>query len=320
MSRGLLRLIVNRVLVIAGLLVLLSLVVFIGVDLLPGDPVTARYGPGAAPEVIDQARERLGLNRPLADRYLGWLGAAVTGNLGTSANGTPVTDLFAVRLGNSLLLAALTMVILVPASLLVGVMLGRRAGTRCDRTVSGALMLLVAIPEFVLAGVLVLVLAVGLGLFPPVSLVPAGDSPLSHPQVLVLPVLSLVCVTLAYASRLIRAATAAAYRAPHVEFLRLNGFAERGILRRAVLPAVLPVALQVWLIGGASLIGGAVLVERVFGYPGIGDVLIRAVLAGDLPVVQALALLFGALTLLAMLAADIGGLLQPGAARPGRTG
>ncbi|MDT0345707.1 ABC transporter permease [Streptomyces litchfieldiae] len=304
MAHRAIRLLAGRLAVTGGLLLLLSVVVFAGTDLLPGDPATARLG-GLGPAEVAEARARLGLDRPLAERYGEWVTGLLRGDLGTSAEGRPVGELLSERLGNSLLLAGLTLAVLVPGSLLLGVAAGLRQGRAVDRAVTTGMLLLAAVPEFVVAGGLVLLFAVTLGWLPAVSLVPAGASPLSVPEVLVLPVLSLLLLGLAYATRLIRAATAAAARAPHVEFMRINGLPPRTVLREGVLPAVLPVALQVWLTTGAGLIGGAVLVERVFGYPGIGDVLIRAVQSGDLPVVQALAMLLGGVMLLALFAADL---------------
>jgi peptide/nickel transport system permease protein len=286
------------------LLVLLSAVVFVGVDLLPGDPVTARLG-AQGPDVVAEARARLGLDRPLAERYVDWLAGLVHGDLGVSASGRPVAAMLSERLGNSVLLAGLAIVVLVPVSLLLGVTAGVRRGRVSDRAISVGLLLVVSIPEFVVAGALVLVFAAGLGWLPAVSLVPAGTHPLSVPEVLVLPVVSLALLAVGYAGRVIRAATAAAVRVPHVEFLRLNGIPPGVVLRTAVLPAVLPVAVQVWLTSAVGLVGGAVLVERVFNYPGVGDLLVTAVRTGDLPVVQALAMILGAAMLLALLVADL---------------
>ncbi|MFE5856173.1 ABC transporter permease [Streptomyces sp. NPDC056500] len=305
MTRKTLRHASGRLALAAGLLGALSLVVYAGVDLLPGDPATARLGPSSTPDQVNQARERLGLDEPLAQRYWEWVTGLLCGDLGSSANGTPVADLLSGRLGNTALLTGITVALLVPASLALGVSLGRRAGGRFDGAGSAALLLTVAVPEFVIASGLALVVAGRLGWLPAASLVPAGEHPLSHPEVLVLPVLSLLLVSLAYASRMIRAQTIHALRAPHIEFMRLNGMPERAILRQAVLPAVLPSAVQIWLITAAGLMGGTVLVEIVFNYPGIGGILVSSVRSGDLPVVQALAMFMGALTLLATVAADL---------------
>lgn len=299
------RMVGTRLLGVAALMALLSVLVFVGVDLLPGDPVTSRLGATATPERIAEARARAGLDRPLVERYADWASGLLRGDLGTSASGRTVASMLSDRVANSALLAGLTLAVLVPVSLAVGTWAGLRAGRRGDRWVSGASLLLVAVPEFVTAGALVLVFAVGLAWLPAVSLVPAGTSPLAVPEVLVLPVASLLLLGLAYAVRVIRAATAAAVRAPHVEFARLNGAARRVVLREAVLPAVLPVAVQVWLVTGVGLVGGAVLVEAVFGYPGIGALLVGSVQTGDLPVVQALTMLLGGGMLVALVVADL---------------
>lgn len=287
-----------------ALLVLLSFVVFVGVDLLPGDPVTQRLGPTVDPAVLAEARARLGLDRPVWERYTDWFAGLLHGDLGTAAGGARVNDLLAERLPNSAILVLLTLALLIPLSLAIGLWLGLRSGSRGDRVVTSALLLIVAVPEFIVASLLVLALAVGLRWLPAISLVAPGQSPLSTPVILVLPVLSLLLVSLAYAVRVIRAATVEAAQAPHVEFLRINGFAPWPVLRDAVLPAVLPAAVQVWVLGGALLLGGAVLVETVVGYPGIGELLVSAVRAGDLPVVQGLVVVLGAVTLVAMAVAD----------------
>lgn len=290
----------------AVLLVLLSGFVFVGVELLPGDPVTARLGPTAPAADVAVARQRLGLDRPLPERYADWAGGLLRGDLGTSlTSGRPVRALLAERLGNSVLLAVVTVALVVPLSLAIGVWAGVHRGGRADRALQLGTVALVAVPEYVVAGLLVVVVSVTLGLLPAVSLVPAGDSPLSHPDVLVLPVLSLLLLSLAYAVRVIRASTAAGLRAPHVAAARLNGTADGPVLRRAVLPAVLPVAVQIWALLAVGLVGGAVLIERVYGYPGIGETLVSAVQTGDLPVAQALAMLLGGAMLVALLLADL---------------
>ena len=315
MRRGIFGYIGGRVCVAMALLTALSLIVYVGTDLLPGDPASNRLG-AQGPEAVADARRRLGLDEPLLQRYLDWVGGLLGGDLGTSASGTPVVELLQGRLANSMLLAGLAVALVVPLSLVVGITLARHAGRRAEAATSSLLILTLAIPDFILASLLVVVFAVGLGWLPAVSLVPAGSSPMVDPAILVLPVTALVLVTLAYATRIIRAAGTTAMSATHVEFMRLNGIRERTILRQAVLPAVLPAATQVWLLSAAALFGGTVLVERVFSYPGVGEVLATSVRGGDLAVVQALAMLMGAVTLMAMIAADVVGRLLDPRARP----
>ncbi|MFC0623432.1 ABC transporter permease [Kribbella deserti] len=300
-----LRHVAGRLVTSLCLLAGLSFLVFVGVELLPGDPVSSRLGPTATPERIATIRAELGLDRPVLTRYGEWLGGVLHGDLGTSSIGQPVTTLLSSRIGNSALLAGLAIAFLVPLSLGFGVLAAWRRGRTADRVISSGSLLLVSLPEFVVAGFLVLVLAVTLRLLPAVSLVPAGSSPLARPSVLVLPVLSLLLVGLAYATRVIRAAAATTLRAPYIEFLRLSGRSEAEVIRTAVVPSVLPVAVQVWLLTGVSMVGGAVLVEKVFGYPGIGELLVTSVQTGDLPVVQALVLILGAATLTVLVLADL---------------
>ncbi|GAA1959021.1 ABC transporter permease [Amycolatopsis minnesotensis] len=285
----------------ALLLLMLSLLVYVGLDLLPGDAATARLGVSATPERVAELRHRLGLDQPVLARYFGWLTGLVRGDLGTSATGKPVTEMLSDRIGNSALLSGITLLLLVPVSLGAGLL----AATRRGRHVSAGALLLVSVPEFAIAGALALLFAVTLRWLPAVSLIPPGDSPIAHPEALVLPVLSLLAVGLSYAIRAIRAAAVTAAASPHVEFLRLNGIPPRAVLRTAVLPAVLPVAVQVWLVTGVGLVGGGVLVEKVFGYPGIGELLVTSVQTGDLPVVQALVLVLGGAMLAALALADL---------------
>jgi peptide/nickel transport system permease protein len=295
----------RKLLTSLGLLALLSFAVYVGVDLLPGDPVSSRLGSTASATRIAELRHHLGLDRPVLVRYAEWVAGLVRGDLGVSASGRPVAEMMSDRVGNSALLAGLASVLLAPLSLAFGVMAAWRRGRAADVVVSAGALLLVSVPEFVVAGALVLVFAVTLRVLPAVSLLPVGASPLAHPQVLVLPVLSLLLVGLAYAVRVIRASGSATLSGTHVEFLRLSGASEATVLRRAVIPAVLPVAVQVWLVTAVAFAGGAVLVEKVFGYPGIGELLVASVQSGDLPVVQALVLVLGAAMLGALVLADL---------------
>ncbi|RSN63753.1 ABC transporter permease [Amycolatopsis sp. WAC 04182] len=287
------------------MLAALSILVYAGVDLLPGDPVTSRLGISATPEQAAALRARLGLDRPLPVRYAEWVSGLFSGNLGVSVSGRPVTEMLSDRVGNSALLAGLAVLLLAPLSLGLGLWAAWRRGRVADKTISAGALLMASVPEFVVAGGLVLLFAVTLRWFPAVSLLPAGANPLAHPEVLVLPVASLVLVGSAYAVRVIRGAATQTLAGPQAEFLRLNGVRWPVLARRLVVPAVLPVAVQVWLVTGVALVGGAVLVEKVFGYPGIGELLVSSVQTGDLPVVQAVVLVLGALMLLALLLADL---------------
>lgn len=283
-------------------LIVLSVVVFIATSVLPGDAASIVAGPTATAEQRARVAADLGLDKPVVTRYLEWAAGAVQGDLGTSYLGRrPVADAIADRLPASLLLAGLAFVVLVPVALI----LGTYAGMRSERVVSTASLMLVAVPEFLLAALLVIVFAGWLGWLPAVSLVPIGRSPLSSPSVLVLPVLSLALAGAAACSRIVRPAVAEAMRTPHVEAARLAGIRGIRLVFRHVLPGTLGPVLQMIFAGFGVLAGGAVVVETVFGYPGIGVELQRAVVTRDLPMVQGIAVVLGAASLIALLLGDL---------------
>lgn len=293
----------------AGALLVLfavSVLVFAATEAAPGDAATARLGPQASSESVAQLRAQLGLDRPAPLRYLDWLGHAVRGDFGASyASGRPVGELIADRFGNSLVLGLAATAVLVPLAVGLGLWAGLRAGRRGDRIVSGTALGLAAVPEFVTGALLMAVFAAGLGWLPAVSLLGAGQGPLDEPSVLVLPVLTLVSVCLAQNLRLVRAGVAEAARSPAVEAARLNGVPEGRVALRYVLPAGLGPAVPVLARSTAYLLGGALVAESLFAYPGIAALLVDATAARDVPVVQAVALLGAAVAVTANLVADL---------------
>lgn len=290
-----------------------SVLVFAATEAAPGDAATARLGPQATPDSVAALREQLGLDRPAPVRYLDWLGHAVRGDFGTSyANGRPVGELIADRFGNSLVLGLAATAVLVPLAIGLGLWAGLRAGRRGDRIVSGGALGLAAVPEFVTGALLMAAFAAGLGWLPAVSLLSAGQGPLDRPAVLVLPVLTLVSVGLAQNLRLVRAGVAEAARSPAVDAARLNGVPEHRVALRYVLPAGLGPAVPTLARSVAYLLGGALVAESLFGYPGLAALLVDATAARDVPVVQAVALLGAAVAVAANLAADLAvSLLDP---------
>lgn len=298
-----------------ALLVLLvvTVLVFAATEAAPGDAATARLGPQAPAGAVEALRAQLGLDRPAPLRYLDWLGHAVRGDFGASyANGRPVGELIADRFGNSLVLGLAALAVLVPLAVGLGLWAGLRAGRRGDRIVSGTALGLAAVPEFVTGALLMAVFAAGLGWLPAVSLLGAGQGPLDEPSVLVLPVLTLVSVCLAQNLRLVRAGVAEAARSPAVVAARLNGVPELRVAVRYVLPAGLGPAVPVLARSVAYLLGGALVAESLFGYPGLAALLVDATAGRDVPVVQAVALLGAAVAVAANLAGDVAvHLLEP---------
>ncbi|MFC8415280.1 ABC transporter permease [Streptomyces coelicoflavus] len=289
----------------AVLLVVLSAVVFAATTVLPGDAVSAVAGPDASAAQRAEVRAELGLDRPAAERYAHWAAGAVRGDLGHGFVGDrQVTDVLATRLPNSLLLAGLTLAVTAPLAALLGLWTGLRGGG-ADRFVSTAAQVLAAVPEFVVAALLVAVLAVWLELLPRVSVIPLGGTPLDVPHALILPVLTLSAVGLAVATRLLRVSVADAAATPYCEAARLNGVRGVRLAVRHILPNAAGPAVHALTLTTGALVGSAVVVENVFDYPGIGRELQLAVAARDIPMVQGIATVLAGVMLVVLLTGDI---------------
>ncbi|MFD4030016.1 ABC transporter permease [Streptomyces sp. NPDC058637] len=289
----------------AVLLVLLSAVIFAITVVLPGDAVSAVAGVDASPEERAEVRAELGLDRSVTERYVSWAADAVRGDLGTGFVGhRPVMDVLATRLPNSLLLAGLTLAFTAPLAALLGLWTGLRGGAT-DRWVSKVMHAAAGVPEFVLASLLVAVLAVQFQLLPRVSLIPLGGTPLDVPRALVLPVLTLSAVGLAVATRLFRVSVAEVAATPYGESARLNGVRGARLAVRHILPNAAGPAIQALTLTTGALVGSGVVVESVFDYPGIGRELQLAVAARDIPMVQGIATVLAAVMLAILLLGDI---------------
>ncbi|MGW1007946.1 ABC transporter permease [Streptomyces sp. NPDC002520] len=289
----------------AVLLVVLSAVIFAATAVLPGDAVSAVAGVDASEAQRAEVRAGLGLDRPTAERYADWVAGAVRGDLGRGFVGDrPVTDVLATRLPNSLLLAGLTLAVTAPLAALLGLWTGLRRGG-ADRFVSTAAQILAAVPEFVIAALLVAVLAVWLELLPRVSVIPLGGTPLDVPHALILPVLTLSAVGLAVATRLLRVSVADAAATPYCEAARLNGVRGVRLAVRHILPNAVGPAVHALTLTTGALVGSAVVVENVFDYPGIGRELQLAVAARDIPMVQGIATVLAGVMLAVLLMGDI---------------
>ncbi|MFF5158148.1 ABC transporter permease [Streptomyces sp. NPDC000348] len=300
----------------AALAVAATAVVFTATELLPGDAGELRTAGRASEEDVAAQRERLGLDRPAAVRYLDWLYGLLRGDPGRSlAGGRPVATLFAERLPATAVLVAVALaatVLLTAAALTVTYLRGGRGGSAATG--------LAAVPQPVHAAVLGAVLAGPLGWLPPVSLLPPGGSPLADPRLLVLPALTLALPSAAFATALLRGVLADTLRRPHVADARLRGLPAPRVLHRHVLPFLSAPALQVTALLAGGLVAGTALVETLFGYPGTGQLLVSAVAVRDVPVIQAAALLPAGVLLLGMLLADLAARRTTVPGHPGNTG
>jgi peptide/nickel transport system permease protein len=288
----------------ASLLALLLALVFVTVELLPGDAARATSERGESAADLAARRELLGLDRPVMERFLDWMTGLPTGDLGTSARGEQVTDLVSSAFPNTLLLGGTALLLTAALSLALGCWAALRPGGRLDRAVSGTATAVLALPEFVVAVALVLVLSLWTGWLPAVTLTDADGSPASW-DMLVLPALALTIPQTGWNTRIVRAALADEARAPHVETAVLDGLPPHRVLLRHVLPGALPAIAAGLATSTGMLLGGAVVVETIFNYPGIGSVLASAVADRDTPVIAGVTALSGAVITGVLLLADL---------------
>ncbi|QNE37643.1 ABC transporter permease [Leifsonia shinshuensis] len=292
-----------------GVLVLwvVSVIVFMATQLLPSDPARAILGKYATPERVEALRETLGLNRPAIVQYGDWLFGVVRGDFGTSlASRGPVSDLLGVRLTNSLSLMLIVAVLMIIISIVVGIVLAIRRDGATDQVVNGSFLAMMALPDFVIGSFVLLLLSTAVfTLFPAASIIPTGDSPFQHPELMALPVITLLLATVPFLARLVRASMIDILDSDYVSMARLRGLPERTVIWRHAVPnAVVPAAQGTAMMLG-YLLGGVVVVEYVFNYPGLGGALNAAVAQRDLPVIQAVTLVFAAGVVLFNLLADV---------------
>ncbi|WP_454280343.1 ABC transporter permease [Sphingomonas sp. Marseille-Q8236] len=301
-----LRLIAGRVASAVFTLFLVSLAVFAVSLLMGGDAAEALLGQSATPEALAGLRASMHLDQPAAYRYLRWLIGLSQGDPGTSlVTGQSIGGMIAPRLANSLLLAGLTALVSVPVALALGIVAAVKRGTSFDRIVGITTIGIVSIPEFLIATIAVLIFAVTLHWLPALSSLRDVDSIDGMLRVFALPVMSLACVTVAQMIRMTRAAVCDALNSSYVEAARLKGVpARRLVLGHALPNAIGPIANAVAL-SLSSLLGGVIVIEVIFNYPGVARLMVDAVATRDMPLVQTVAMIFSASYLFLVTAADI---------------
>jgi peptide/nickel transport system permease protein len=300
--------------VTTGLLTLLvvSILIFIGTSVAPGDPAGVLLGQQGTPQAVHQLDHKLGLDKPKVEQYEKWLGGVVHGNLGKSmiavSQGVTPSSIWVISRGrilNTVVLALITMMLLLPISLILGVIAAVRAGRFTDHVISTTTLMLVAVPEFVVGTLLLAVLFAGTHLLPADSIIPPGNSPLDDPKLLVMPVLTLLLTSLPWTIRFVRVGTIEVLDAGYVQSARLNGLRERTVLSRYALRNALAPSIQIFAVSFQYLFGGVIVTEVVFSYPGIGSELVNAVLDHDITEVQTIALLLGAVYIAINILADL---------------
>ena len=295
----------------------ISVIVFIGTSLLPGDVASAMLGQSATPEALAALRTSMHLNQAAPIRYLLWLRGLLTGDLGTSlVTHLPVAQMIGGRLAASLILAALTACIAVPLSLLLGMAAAIWQGSVLDRAATMGAVAAVSVPDFLVATVGVIVFAVELQWFPAVFTTQSGTPLLARAASFVLPVLTLCLGVMAQMTRMTRAALVGILRSSYVEMARLKGLRPARIVLRHALPNAAGPIANAAALSLSSLLGGVIIVETIFNYPGLAKLMVDAVSTRDMPLIQACAMLFCAGYLLLVLCADLCSVLSNPRLRP----
>ncbi|MDT8345295.1 MAG: ABC transporter permease [Thermohalobaculum sp.] len=286
-------------------LFLISVIIFGAVELLPGDLAQSILGQAATPETLAAFRRELGLDLPAWQRYLDWLGGVIHGDFGVSlANRRPIAELIAVRFSNTLFLALYAAAISVPLALVLGILAALWRNSVYDRAVNVATLSSISFPEFFVAYILVFYISQA-GLFPSIANV-APDTGLGERLYRTfLPALTLTLVVTAHMMRMTRAAIINLLASPYIEMARLKGVSPMRIILRHALPNALAPIINVVALNLAYLITGVVVVEVVFVYPGLGQLMVDSVAKRDITVVQASALIFAAAFVGLNLLADV---------------
>jgi len=303
--------IIRRLLLGVLVLFLVSVLVFVATQAL-GDPARAILGRNATPEALAALQKELNLDSSLVGQYVSWLQGLLQGSFGNSlAAQEPVSKLLGPRLVNSSVLVLCAAVISIPLSIAIGSWAALRREKTFDNVSSNLMLVLAALPEFVVAVALVILFATTVfqNFLPAISPIPPGQRPWDVPKELILPVATLVIAVAPYVARIMRASMVEVLESDYVEMARLKGLPERTVLIRHALPNAIGPVFQVIAINLAYLAGGIVVIEYVFNYPGIGSALQDAVVNHDLPVVQALAMLIAGVYVVLNLLADVATIL-----------
>lgn len=321
LSSASLRLASRRVALLLVTLLLVSVITFGIMQVLPGNIINALLGDTATPDQIAALQHRMGFDTPLPVRYWNWISRVLQGDLGISQQyGIPVSSMLSGRVFNSLVLGLLALVVSVPLALALGTLGALHRGRRLDRFITALVLVNFGLPEYVLGVLAILVFSVWFPLLPGSSLVAPGENPLARPLAMVLPVLVLSAGLLTYISQITRTGMIRALQSPYVRTAVLKGLPMRVVVLRHALPNVmLPVLAEIGMHFG-YVIGGLVVVETLFSYAGVGQMLMNAVTYRDVVALQGTVLVIAAAYGVGNMAADLIALrfdprIEDGAAR-----
>jgi peptide/nickel transport system permease protein len=270
-----------------------SVVIFVATEILPGDVAQAVLGQTATPQAVENIRKQLNLDRPAYARYVEWLGGAVRGDFGISlANRRPIATTIGPRLENTLFLAGVAAVIAVPLAILLGLLAALYRDTAFDKAISTSTLAAISMPEFLIGYLLIYLLAVQIQIFPSLARIHDGMSFAQQLYAVALPAITLTAVVVAHMMRMTRAAVINVLSSPFIEMATLKGVPRPAIIFRHALPNALSPIINVVVLNLAYLVVGVIVVEVVFVYPGIGQLMVDGVSKRDVPLVQACGLIF----------------------------
>ena len=291
-----LKLIAQRISLGIILIFAVSILIFVGTQILPGDVAQSILGQSATPENLANLRKELGLNDPPLTRYINWLGGIMVGDLGTAlTSGADISEAIGSRLGNTLFLAFVAAAISVPTAIFLGLVAVLFKDRWPDKLISATTLASISLPEFFIGYLLILVFGVKLGWFPTVATVYADMSLGERLNAVMLPALTLTLVVLAHMMRMTRAAILNVMQSAYIETAELKGLTSFKTIWKHALPNAISPVVNVVMLNLAYLIVGVVVVEVIFVYPGMGQYLVDHVAKRDVPVVQACGLVFAAI-------------------------
>ncbi|PDQ21338.1 ABC transporter permease [Mesorhizobium sanjuanii] len=310
MSSPIVKLVAQRIALGVLLLLAVSVLIFAGTQILPGDVAQAILGQSATPESLANLREQLGLNQPAYVRYFQWLGGVLTGDLGTAmSSGQDIATSIKGRLWNTLFLAFWAAIVAVPLAIILGLIAVRYRNGWVDKLISGLALASTSFPEFFIGYVLVYFFAVKWQIFPGISTVYDGMPFGERMQAIALPAAALTLVVLAHMMRMTRAAILNVMQSAYVETAELKGLSAFNVIRKHAFPNAIAPIINVVMLNLAYLIVGVVVVEVIFVYPGMGQYLVDHVTKRDVPVVQAVGLIFAAVYISLNIIADIAAII-----------
>lgn len=307
---SLLKLVAQRLALGILLLFAVSVLIFVGTQILPGDVAQSILGQSATPESLANLREELGLNQPAYVRYFRWLGGVLTGDLGKSlSSGMDIATSLGDRLWNTLFLAFWAAIVAIPLAIIFGLLAVRYRNGFIDKLISGFALASTSLPEFFIGYLLVYFFAVKLQWFPGISTVFAGMSLPDKLRAIALPATALTLVVLAHMMRMTRAAILNVMQSAYIETAELKGLRPIEIIRRHAFPNAIAPIINVVMLNLAYLVVGVVVVEVIFVYPGMGQYLVDHVAKRDVPVVQAVGLIFAAVYIGLNIVADVAAII-----------